>query len=68
MSKLAIDGGTRIFPENFGFEPWPPVRPETAERLKEVYMRHNWSFYGAEEKKWDRLWNEVKFLAHKEEK
>ena len=23
---------------------------------------------GAEEKKWDRLWNEVKFLAHKEEK
>jgi len=51
MSKLAIDGGTRIFPENFGFEPWPPVRPETAERLKEVYMRHNWSFYGAEEKK-----------------
>ena len=33
MSKLAIDGGTRIFPENFGFEPWPPVRPETAERL-----------------------------------
>ena len=51
MSKLAIDGGSRVFPENFGFDPWPPVNEATAERLKEVYLGHKWSFYGAEEKK-----------------
>jgi len=49
MAQLAIDGGSRIFPENFGFEIWPPVRPETAEKLKEVYLSHQWSFYGQEE-------------------
>ena len=51
MSRLAIDGGSRIFPEGFGFEPWPPVNEETAEKLRQVYFRHNWSFYGEEEKK-----------------
>ena len=51
MSKLAIDGGARIFDEGFKFEVWPPVRAEVAEKLKEVYFRHNWSFYGPEEKK-----------------
>ena len=51
MSKLAIDGGSKVFPEGFGFDPWPPVNEATAERLKEVYLRHKWSFYGAEEKK-----------------
>ena len=51
MGKLAIDGGSRVFPEGFGFEPWPPVNEATAEKLKEVYLRHKWSFYGEEEKK-----------------
>ena len=51
MAQLAIDGGSRLFPENFGFELWPPVRPETAERLKELYLSHKWSFYGQEELK-----------------
>ncbi len=51
MSKLAIDGGSRVFPENFGFDPWPPVNEATAERLKQVYLGHKWSFYGTEEKK-----------------
>ena len=51
MGKLAIDGGSKVFPEGFGFDPWPPVNEVTAERLKEVYLRHKWSFYGEEEKK-----------------
>ena len=51
MTQLAINGGSRIFPEGFGFELWPPVRPETAEKLKEVYLSCRWSFYGEEEKK-----------------
>ena len=51
MSKLAIDGGTKVFPEGFGFEPWPPVNEKTANRLRQVYLSHKWSFYGEEEKK-----------------
>ncbi len=46
MSNLAIDGGTRVFPENFGFEIWPPVSPATGDRLRELYLSHQWSFYG----------------------
>ena len=51
MGKLAIDGGSRVFPEGFGFEPWPPVNEETAEELRRIYLGHSWSFYGEEEKK-----------------
>ena len=51
MSKLAIDGGTRVFPEGFGFEPWPPVNEKTADRIRQVYLSHKWSFYGETEKK-----------------
>lgn len=46
MCALAIDGGKKVFPENFGFDPWPPVYPEVAEQIKELYMEHSWSFLG----------------------
>lgn len=49
MSKLAIDGGSKVFAENVNFTPWPPVYPEVAEKLAQLYMNHRWSFYGAEE-------------------
>jgi len=49
MSNLAIDGGKRVFPEGFAFENWPPVYPETAERIKELYLSHKWSYNGAYE-------------------
>ena len=51
MSKLAIDGGSKVFAEDVNFEIWPPVYPEVAEKLTQVYMSHKWSFYGAEEMK-----------------
>ena len=51
MSKLAIDGGSRVFAEDVNFEVWPPVYPEVAEKLTQIYMSHKWSFYGAEEMK-----------------
>ena len=51
MSKLAIDGGSKIFPDGFRFEPWPPINEETAVKLRQVYLGHKWSFYGEEEKK-----------------
>ena len=54
MGKLAIDGGSRVFPDGFGFETWPPVNDETFEKLREVYFSHKWSFYGEEEKKFAR--------------
>ena len=49
MSNLAIDGGKRVFPEGFGFEAWPPVYPETAVKIKELYLSHKWSYNGAYE-------------------
>ena len=47
MSKLAIDGGAKVFPEDFSLGNWPPVYPETAEKLSKLYMSQKWSFYGA---------------------
>ena len=49
MSKLAIDGGPKVFKNPPSVPAWPPVYPETAEKLKEIYLSHHWSFYGPEE-------------------
>ena len=49
MSKLAINGGSKVFAEPVKFDVWPPVYPEVAGKLVEVYMGHKWSFYGANE-------------------
>ena len=49
MSKLAIDGGSKIFETPAKVPAWPPVYPETAEKMKELYLSRRWSFYGAEE-------------------
>ena len=44
--KLAIEGGTKIFPDDFKFAPWPPVRPETGDKLRELYLSAQWSYFG----------------------
>ncbi len=49
MSKLAVDGGEKVFKNPPSVPAWPPVYPETAEKLKEIYLGHHWSFYGPEE-------------------
>ena len=49
MKKLAIDGGAKVFKKELSPYPWPPVYPETLERLKEIYLGRKWSFYGPEE-------------------
>ena len=49
MTKLAIQGGPKVFEQAAQMPPWPPVYPETAERLKEIYLGHGWSFYGPRE-------------------
>lgn len=54
MSKLAIHGGNRVFPEDFQFEIWPPVTEHTAARLRDVYLSHKWSFYGEIELKFSK--------------
>ena len=51
MSKLAIDGGRKLFEQDIRFPAWPPVKESTAKRLYELYMKQNWSFYGPEELK-----------------
>lgn len=50
MTKLALHGGTPVFSEAPKSVPtWPPVYPETAEKLKELYLSGKWSFYGPQE-------------------
>lgn len=34
--------------------PWPPIYPETAEKLKEIYLSGKWSFNGESEQKFSR--------------
>ena len=51
MSKLAIDGGSRLFEQDIQLPAWPPVKESTAKRLYDLYMKQNWSFYGPEELK-----------------
>lgn len=49
MVKLAIDGGKKTFELPVTVPAWPPVYQETVEKLKNIYLSHNWSFYGPEE-------------------
>lgn len=51
MSKLAIEGGEKVFPEPAQSLPvrWPPAYPETARQLADLYLNHKWSFYGPQE-------------------
>lgn len=49
MTKLAIDGGPKVFEMPPRRPAWPPVYPETAEKLKEIYLGHKWSFYAPRE-------------------
>jgi L-glutamine:2-deoxy-scyllo-inosose/3-amino-2,3-dideoxy-scyllo-inosose aminotransferase len=59
--RLAIDGGTKAVSEEArkAIKPWPPVYPETAERLKAVYLSRQWSFNGPCEQEFSR-----KFAAY----
>ncbi len=49
MAKLAIDGGSKVFSEPIKYPNWPPRYPETAERIKNLYLNDRWSFYGPRE-------------------
>ncbi len=56
--KLAIDGGSKVFAQPAPIPPWPPVYPETAEKLKEIYLGLNWSFYGPREVEFNKRFAE----------
>ena len=58
MSKLAINGGKKVF-ENPAVKPaWPPAYPETGDQLREIYMSGKWSFYGEKEVEFNRAFAE----------
>ena len=53
MNKLAIDGGTPVFqPEELAklVPAWPPIYPETDQKLLEVYHSGKWGLCGQYEK------------------
>lgn len=56
--KLAIDGGKPVFEQPANPPAWPPVYPETAEKLKEIYLSRKWSFYGPREVEFNRQFAE----------
>ena len=58
MNKLAINGGSKIFETKPMLPKWPPVYPETAEKIKELYLSHNWSFYAPREVEFNRAFAE----------
>ncbi len=49
MSKLAINGGKKIFETPAQIPDWPPIYPDTADQIRELYLSRRWSFYGAKE-------------------
>lgn len=49
MAKLAIDGGKKVFETPIKYPNWPPRYPETAEKIKALYLNDRWSFYGPQE-------------------
>jgi L-glutamine:2-deoxy-scyllo-inosose/3-amino-2,3-dideoxy-scyllo-inosose aminotransferase len=54
---LAIDGGKKAVADALrekSMKAWPPVYPETAERLKEIYLSGKWSFNGEVEQEFAR--------------
>ena len=58
MTKLAIDGGKPVFETPAHVPPWPPVYPETAEKIKELYLSRKWSFSAPREVEFNRLFAE----------
>ena len=58
MNKLAINGGSKVFATKLKLPAWPPVYPETAEKLKEIYLSHQWSFYAPREVEFNRAFAE----------
>ena len=58
MSKLAINGGKKVFENPPKNPPWPPVYPETGDQIREIYMSRKWSFYGEKEVEFNRAFAE----------
>lgn len=58
---LAINGGKKAVSDEVkkALKPWPPVYPETAERLKAIYLSGKWSFNGECEQEFSK-----KFAAY----
>ena len=56
--QLAIDGGTPVCKDPLRPPAWPPIYPETAEKLKEIYLSRKWSFYGPREVEFNRQFAE----------
>ncbi|OGV45317.1 MAG: hypothetical protein A2017_08935 [Lentisphaerae bacterium GWF2_44_16] len=50
-SSLAINGGKKIISDKLAksIPSWPPIYPDTAEKLKDVYLHPKWSFNGPNE-------------------
>ena len=49
MNDLAINGGSKVFDVAPAVPRWPRTYPETAEKLKDIYLNNRWSFYAPRE-------------------
>ncbi len=64
MKNLAINGGSKVISEPFQFPRWPQVYPETAERLKDIYLNQTWSFYGPRERAFNEMFAKYNNVKH----
>lgn len=55
-SLLAMDGAKKAVSDKVkkALKPWPPVYPETAKRLQDIYLSREWSFNGPCEQEFSR--------------
>ena len=49
--KLAINGGEQVFSEPPVLPAWPPIYPNVADAMKNIYLSGKWSFNGPTEQK-----------------
>ena len=46
MNTLAINGGKKVFEQPANLPKWPQIYPETADKIKDIYLGRRWGFYG----------------------
>ena len=64
MKNLAINGGSKVVAEKLSLPSWPPIYPETADKLKDIYLGRRWGFYGPCEAEFNIKFAEYNNVKH----
>lgn len=64
MNTLAVNGGKKVFEQPANLPKWPQIYPETAEKLKDIYLSRRWGFYGPCEAEFNYKFAEYNNVKH----